>query len=65
MIALDNDNKFKNRISIEQADKKIVAVRVGNKAILVVVTSADASIGMLLLMLNKSVEKINELLDAD
>ncbi len=62
MIALDNDNKFKSRISIEQADKKIVAVRVGDKAILVVVTHADASIGMLLMMLNKSVEKINVLL---
>ncbi len=62
MISLEGDDEFKNRISIEQADKKIVAVRVGSMAILVVVTSADTAIGMLLVMLNKSVEKIKEIL---
>ncbi len=62
IISLDSDNAFKNRIIFEQADKKIVAVRVGNKAILVVVTGEDTSIGMLLIMLNKSVEKLNEML---
>ncbi|MBU4453634.1 MAG: hypothetical protein KJ929_00905, partial [Euryarchaeota archaeon] len=58
----EGDDEFKNRISIEQADKKIVAVRVGNEAMLVVVTSADTAIGMLLVILNKSVEKIKEIL---
>lgn len=62
MISSEGDDEFKNRISIEQADKKIVAVRVGNEAMLVVVTSADTAIGMLLVMLNKSVEKIKEIL---
>lgn len=62
MISSEGDDGFKNRISIEQADKKIVAVRVGNDAMLVVVTSADTAIGMLLVMLNKSVEKIKEIL---
>lgn len=62
IISLDSDKALKNRIIFEQADNKIVAVRVGNKAILVVVTGADTSIGMLLHMLNKSVEKLNEML---
>lgn len=62
LISLDNDNAFKNRIIFEQADKKIVAVRVSNKAILVVVTGAETSIGMLFLTLNKSIEKLNEML---
>ncbi|MBU4339891.1 MAG: hypothetical protein KKD46_03110, partial [Euryarchaeota archaeon] len=62
MISSEGDDEFKNRISIEQADKKIVAVRVGNEAMLVVVTSADTAIGMLLVILNKSVEKIKEIL---
>ena len=62
IISLDSDKAFKNRIIFEQADKKIVAVRIGNKAILVVVTGSDTSIGMLLIMLNKSVEKLNEML---
>ncbi|VVB84545.1 Uncharacterised protein [uncultured archaeon] len=62
IMPLDVDDNFHNRISIEQSDKKIVAVRVGKKAILVVVTGAETSIGMLHLMLNKSVEKLHGML---
>jgi len=62
IISMDSDKALKNRIIFEQADKKIVAIRIGNKAILVVETGADTSIGMLLFMLNKSIEKLNEML---
>ncbi|TRZ86848.1 MAG: hypothetical protein D4R88_10195 [Methanosarcinales archaeon] len=62
IISLERDDTLKNRITIEQADKNIIAVRVGKKAILVVVTGADTSIGMIFLTLNKSIEKLNDML---
>jgi hypothetical protein len=62
IINLEKDDTFKNRITIEQADKNIIAVRVGKKAILVVLTGANISIGMLFLTLNKSIEKLNDML---
>ena len=62
IINLERDDTFKNRITIEQADKNIIAVRVGKKAILVVLTGANISIGMLFLTLNKSIEKLNDML---
>lgn len=62
IISMDSDKAFKNRIIFEQADKKIIAIRIGNKAILVVETGTDTTIGMLLFMLNKSIEKLNEML---
>lgn len=62
MLALDSSDTFNGRISIEQAEKKIVAIRVGSKAVLVVVTGADTSIGMLHIMLNKLVETIKVIL---
>lgn len=62
MLALDSSDTFNGRISIEQAEKKIVAIRVGSKAVLVVVTGADTSIGMLHIMLNKPVEIIKDIL---
>lgn len=58
----ETDDNFRSRISIEQADKNIVAVRVGRKAILVVVTDTETSIGMLHIMLDKSVEKLHGIL---
>lgn len=62
MLALDSSDTFNGRISIEQAEKKIVAIRVGSKAVLMVVTGAEISIGMLHIMLNKPVETIKEIL---
>ncbi|MFH0904898.1 MAG: hypothetical protein V1854_06920 [Methanobacteriota archaeon] len=62
IISLEKDETFKKRITIEQADKNIIAVRIGKKTILVVVTGADTSIGMLFLTLNKSIEKLNDML---
>jgi len=62
IISLEEDETFKKRITIEQVDKNIIAVRVGKKVILVVVTGADTSIGMLIITLNKSIEKLNDIL---
>jgi predicted regulator of Ras-like GTPase activity (Roadblock/LC7/MglB family) len=62
IISLDSDDAFKKRVTIEQTDKNIIAVRVGNKAILMVATGADTSIGMLFLTLNKSIENLNDVL---
>ncbi len=62
IINFEKDGTFKNRVTIEQADKNIIAVRVGKKAILVVLTGANISIGMIFLTLNKSIEKLNNML---
>lgn len=62
IISLERDETFNKRITIEQTDKNIIAVRLGKKAILVVVTGADISIGMLFMTLNKSIENLNDLL---
>lgn len=65
LFSNDTNEKFRSRISLEHADKKIVAVRFGTKAILVVLTDVNAPIGMILHELNKSVEKIDKLVDPD
>ncbi len=61
MFSFEINDKFRSRISLERADNKIIAVRLGIKAILVVMTDAKIPIGAVILELNKSIEKIDEL----
>lgn len=62
MISLESDAEFRSRVSIEHADKKIVAVRVGKRDAMAMMTGADIPISTLLLELDKSVEQIDKLL---
>ncbi len=62
ILSFERGDQSRSRITIEQANKKIVAVCVGHKAIFVAVTGADTSMGMLIIALNKSVEKLNEII---
>ena len=62
IISLERDDTLKNRITIEHVDKNIIAIRVGKKAVLMVVTGADISIGMIFLTLNRSIENLKNLI---
>ncbi len=63
MFSFEIKDKFRSRISLERENDKIVAVRLGMKAILVVMTDANIPIGAVIFELNKSIEKIDELGD--
>lgn len=50
------------RIIVESKDSKIIATGAGQKALLLVMTRPDASLGLILIEVAKSSEKIKEIL---
>ncbi len=52
-----------NRVIVESTQGRLIAVGAGPKALLVVIVSPEAGLGLILLELDKSAKKLKELLE--
>ena len=52
-----------NRVIVESATGRLIAIGAGPKALLVVIVSPDAGLGLILLELDKAATKLKELLE--
>ena len=52
-----------NRVIVESSQGRLIAVGAGPKALLVVIVSPEAGLGLILLELDKSAKKLKELLE--
>lgn len=52
-----------NRVIVESATGRLIAIGAGPKALLVVIVSPDAGLGLILLELDKASKKLKELLE--
>ncbi len=52
-----------NRVIVESAQGRLIAVGAGPKALLVVIVNAEAGLGLILLELDKTAKKLKELLE--
>lgn len=52
-----------NRVIVESATGRLIAIGAGPKALLVVIVSPDAGLGLILLELDKAAKKLKELLE--
>jgi hypothetical protein len=52
-----------NRVIVESTQGRLIAVGAGHKALLVVIVSPEAGLGLILLELDKTAKKLKELLE--
>ncbi len=52
-----------NRVIVESSSGRLIAIGAGSKALLVVIVSPDAGLGLILLELEKAAKKLRELLE--
>lgn len=52
-----------NRVIVESAQGRLIAVGAGPKALLVVIVNSEAGLGLILLELEKSAKKLKEMLE--